>query len=175
MIIAPTNGLVFTVGRFQTDELTNGHRKLLDLVYQAKYPLCFIGSANKQRSKMNPLPPQAIEYMIKTDYPKMTVMKLDDVGFAGDSQSDKTWSQNLDSLITEYIMEHEDIESVCGISGYDGFAPHYKGEFLLIRLPRPVDPVHSVTVRENIGRGEIPVQLAERRAMIWLSQQPGVF
>lgn len=82
------------VGRFQVDELTIGHRNLIDHVDKVSSKLIiYLGVSCVPFTYHNPLDYVTREIMIRKQYPKAVILPLKDVG------NNKLWSTNLDNSI----------------------------------------------------------------------------
>lgn len=82
------------VGRFQTDDLTEGHRDLIDYVFsQHKKVLIFLGVSPVPFTYHNPLDYVTRKLMIERAYPKAVVLPIKDVG------NNDLWSTILDESI----------------------------------------------------------------------------
>lgn len=152
----------FTVGRFQTDQLTGAHRELLDRVASVPGGIVFIGSINKPLNRKNPLSYDARQYMINCMYgDNLKLLPLPDF------REDKWWRQDIDALLELRGSNWT------GISGPDGFAPIYQqaGGRWPIEIIDPRDAYHASQRRTEVGFHTTPILEQERKAMIWLTQQ----
>ncbi len=130
------------VARFQTHQLHKGHRELLDFVGKShKKVIVFLGIAPVKVTRVNPLDFFTRKKMLEKDYPGFTVLPIKDLN------SDKVWSDYLDSKIKEIC----DMESVTLYGSKDSFIPYYKGRYPIIELE------HS----HNISATEIRKELSE--------------
>lgn len=86
------------VGRFQVDELHEGHIKLLDTIVQNhSKTIIFLGNSPCKCTVRNPLDFEARKLMITEAYPEVIVMYIQDM------YSDKAWSMRLDSQISDLV------------------------------------------------------------------------
>jgi hypothetical protein len=116
-----TTTLGVVVGRFQTPELTSGHRHLLDVVEgQVSRLLIVIGETLGGPDKDNPLDFYVRYQMIKNFKPRAIVVPL------FDRLSDSEWSRTLDSLCEGIARQNE---TVLMYGSRDSFLGHYYGKF----------------------------------------------
>jgi bifunctional NMN adenylyltransferase/nudix hydrolase len=113
------------VGRFQVDDLHDGHNSLIETVMAAHDKvIIFLGVSPAINSKNNPLEYKHRELMLKQAYPSLTILPIKDV------HNDEEWSKTLDDKIREVFP----IGSVTLYGSRDGFIPHYTGHFPTIEL-----------------------------------------
>jgi bifunctional NMN adenylyltransferase/nudix hydrolase len=109
------------VGRFQVDELTDGHKKLIDSVQaDHKRVIVFLGLSPCKCTVNNPLDFEARKLMLQEAYPDIEVYYIHDTG------SDVQWSDALDGMVLERTSE---AESVCLYGGRDSFLQYYSGGY----------------------------------------------
>ena len=116
------------VGRFQTPELTDAHRDLIDtVVAQHDRVLLFLGAALTKLTANNPLDVSARRKMIEKAYPDgiVEVYYVEDV-----PDNDEAWSTNLDREISRVLGPAGD--SVVLYGGRDSF----------IRDPKTDEPIY---------------------------------
>lgn len=145
----------FTVGRFQTDEPTQGHQRILSELHYGD--VVFVGSANASFSKRNPLPVAARMKMLKDRYPQLTILPINDY------QDDRVWAQTIDSLL-------DGIHKWEGISGPDGFKRTYiesGGKWPVVTIQQDSMLSESTRRREDIGSHLKIDNLDKRQALIW--------
>lgn len=108
------------VGRFQTDEIHEGHVKLLNYVQQ-KHPnmIILLGIIDSPANRLYPLNYQVRELMIRQYCPSATILPV------FDRADDEVWSKQVDDLIGTVFQGQETIL----YGGRDSFIPHYKGRF----------------------------------------------
>jgi bifunctional NMN adenylyltransferase/nudix hydrolase len=108
------------IGRFQIDQLHEGHIALIDYV-RSKHNkvILFLGVAVGEHKEEQALGYATREKMIKSAYPDVIVAPLRDIG------NDDKWSKQLDTKIRE-IYHHG---SVVLYGGRDSFIPYYSGKF----------------------------------------------
>ena len=109
------------VGRFQVDELTEGHINLFDDV-RAAHPnvIVFLGLSPCKCTVNNPLDFEARKLMIKEKYPEFKVLYINDIG------SDIVWSDALDGMIKNQTKE---TDTVCLYGSRDSFLQYYSGKY----------------------------------------------
>jgi len=93
------------LGRFQP--LHKGHKQVIeDHIDQEDFAVV-IGSADKKREGENPLTADEREEIIKTCFPNLEVLHLDDEG--KDGEGNKRWLENLKSLEAEKVISQNDL------------------------------------------------------------------
>ncbi len=108
------------VGRFQVNQLHDGHIALLESVLKHhKKVVVFLGVAPGLVTRNNPLDFVARKEMILQSFPQVTVLSIPDM------PSDKEWSKTLD----ERIKEVAGVSSVLLYGGRGGFIERYFGAF----------------------------------------------
>ena len=109
------------VGRFQTHELHEGHREIINyVVANHKKVVLFLGISPVLGTTNNPLDFSTRQKMIKDAYPDIQICAIPD------NRYDEVWSKNLDSRIREIFP----MGSVKLYGSRDSFIPSYKGSFL---------------------------------------------
>lgn len=152
------------VGRFQVDNLHDGHRALMDFV-QDRHPnvLVFIGVAPLEGTKSNPLSYQLREQMVRSAYSQATILPI------FDTFSDKVWSGQLDSLIKRLYYG----STVTLYCGEDGFKNNYHGEFEVVISQHKDRGLSGTEVRARIAK-EPQHQASFRAGVIHQTQKPYV-
>jgi bifunctional NMN adenylyltransferase/nudix hydrolase len=146
----PTLGVV--IGRFQVDQLTDGHLALLDHVSQRNtHMLVLVGDRNSPATATNPLSFAQRRAMILEDYSQAFVMPVDD------HQSNAVWSKKLDNLIWT-VQAAGPYGRVTLYCGRDGFAPHYSGHYPVTPLNFGMDGVSATARREWIAEQYDPIK-----------------
>jgi len=113
------------VGRFQVDDLHDGHNNLIDTVMAAHDKVVlFLGIHPAINTPENPLEYKHRELMLKQVYPSLTILPIKDV------HNDEEWSKILDTKIREV----HPMGSVTLYGSRDGFIPHYSGAFPTVEL-----------------------------------------
>lgn len=112
------------VGRFQIDELHEGHIAMLNtIMHNHKKVIIFLGVSVGEGGHKNPLDFQTREMMIKEFYPSAIVLPM------MDNRLDDVWSRNLDTLIDLTFGEPAIL-----YGSRDSFLPHYSGKHETIEL-----------------------------------------
>lgn len=124
----PDTGII--VGRFQVDDLHEGHKNFIDAVVKA-HPrvIIFLGISAAKCSTNNPLDYDARKKMINRHYPNINIL------FINDRRSDVLWSANLDEQIKTMIGPGH---TACLYGGRDSFIKHYTGRFDTTELKQEV-------------------------------------
>lgn len=122
----PNYGVI--VGRFQVNELHDGHMELFRIVRgRHNRVLVFIGVAPSGLTRNNPLDYETRRRMIQAKFPEISTAPLPDC------QTDEQWSENLDREILKHLSA--DFGDITLYGGRDSFVPHYHGRFKPIELP----------------------------------------
>ena len=109
------------VGRFQVDDLHEGHKGVFDTVMAAhERVIVFLGLNPTKCTRTNPLDFESRKRMINKHYKDVTVLYIKDI------KSDELWSSTLDEQIENLIgPDHK----ACLYGGRDSFIQHYTGKF----------------------------------------------
>jgi bifunctional NMN adenylyltransferase/nudix hydrolase len=119
----PSYGVV--VGKFQVNDLHDGHRDLFDQVSSRhNRVIVFVGRDPSGISVEHPLDFAVREKMIKASYPDFLVEALPDC------RDDEEWSRALDNKIAAIA----DYAQVTLYGGRDSFVPKYKGKHKPVEL-----------------------------------------
>lgn len=158
----PTYDVGVVVGRFQVDELTRGHRELLNSVIERHDKVIVVlGRAPIPCSVNNPLDVQARTQMIHADFPDVIVT------YVSDHPSDEAWCKKLDTIISELIGPNQ---SVVLYGSRDSFIESYQwGRYPTIMLEPGAN--ESGTVRREIVARVARGVAAWRAGAIWASRQ----
>ncbi len=105
------------VGRFQVDELHQGHITLLDtIVKNHSKTIIFLGNSPCKCTVRNPLDVEARKLMIAQAYPEAIIMYIPDM------YTNKAWSNRLDSQVKDLVG----VNAVVRLYGSrDSFIKHY--------------------------------------------------
>ena len=145
------------IGRFQVDELHDGHKALIDHVNKENDKLIiFIGLSPLMCTYNNPLDFSAVKKMLQEAYPEASVM------YIKDEPTDEGWSENLDRMIRNETDSHED---VCLYGSRDSFIKHYNGKYKIKELEQTVF-VSGTSVRKEIANS-IVSNSDFRKGVIW--------
>lgn len=114
------------VGRFQTHELTEGHKSLINHVLE-NHDTCLIilGNSPLRNTLNNPLDFQCRRVMINEEYPDI------DIGYVHDHSSDEYWSTQLDLVIHQHLNTQQ---TAVLYGSRDSFIKHYHGRHDTIEL-----------------------------------------
>lgn len=134
------------VGRWQIDSPHSGHLFLLDHVREIANKLVIvIGFSPLSFTNINPLDFEIRRAMLKSEYPEADILGL------MDAESDKDWSNNLDSLLL-----NNNYEDVVLFGGRDSFIPRYSGKFLTTALGEfSINKLSSTDKRKLISKRKI--------------------
>jgi bifunctional NMN adenylyltransferase/nudix hydrolase len=150
------------VGRFQIDQLSDGHIALIDYVsniHGVHNVVIVVGCPRTPTNPTNPLDFTARAAMLHEAYPEASVIPL------SDHRENTDWSKNLDSLI----------DSIAGLqgaklySGRDGFIPHYSGKFETELLDLNIE-CSATERRDEIKKHPNLFSVEFRRGAIWAHQ-----
>lgn len=111
------NGVI--IGRFQVDDIHDGHKALLDSVADSVGRLIiFVGLSPNKCTVNNPLDFMAVRSMLQGHYPDATIQ------YIKDTESNDRWSGVLDAQISALIGPRQ---SVMLFGSRDSFIPYYSG------------------------------------------------
>lgn len=156
----PSYGVI--VGRFQVNELHDGHMELFRQV-SARHNgvIVFVGTHPAGLSKNHPLDYEVRRRMIEAKFPNFIVRELPD------TRDDKTWSGNLDKAIASAVTGPADFTLY---GGRDSFLPHYSGGFKPVELTLSVESqkISGTQIRDRFAT-EIISTSDFRAGMIYAS------
>lgn len=145
------------VGRFQVNELHEGHKALISYV-MAKHPkvILFLGLSPVRVTRNNPLDFEARKQMVLNEYPNVNVLYIKDVS------SDEVWSKKLDDQIRDLVGP---MATVALYGGRESFIDHYTGVY-------PTEEVQEkefksgTSLRQKLG-AHVKADPAFRAGVIW--------
>ncbi len=118
------NGVI--IGRFQVDDIHEGHKALLDSVADSVGRLIiFVGLSPNKCTVNNPLDFMAVRSMLQDYYPEAIIQ------YIKDTQSNDQWSETLDTQIDALIGPRQ---NVMLFGSRDSFIPYYSGKFATTEL-----------------------------------------
>lgn len=125
------DGYGVIVGRFQVNDLHDGHMELFRQV-RARHDgvIVFVGQHPAGLSLNHPLDFPVRKAMIQAKFPDFIVLPL------MDTRSDEDWSAKLDEFINQAIGG---MSKVTLYGGRDSFVPHYKGKYKPVELALPIE------------------------------------
>lgn len=130
------------IGRFQVDDLHDGHREMIRQVTERhKKTIILIGVSHALASKRNPQDYPSREKMIRAQFPNVIIHPL------LDCPTDEQWSLEIDKIIRTICP----VNSVTLYGGRDSFMPYYKGRFSKQSLDIGY-PISGTEVRNQCGR-----------------------
>jgi len=136
------NSIGVIIGRFQINELHQGHKSLIENVLSMHdNVIIFLGCSNVIGSRKNPLDFSTRYKMIKDWYGDVIILPIKD------RRSDLSWSKEIDTQIKNMFNESEAIL----YGSRDSFIPHYKGIHDVIELKDEVE-ISATEVRESISK-----------------------
>lgn len=152
------------VGRFQVDELHEGHRLLIDKAYEdSSAVIIVLGSGPLPTSPRNPLPYETRAAMIRREYPQAIIAELND------RHDDQDWSNALDELIDNIIAFTPELTYTTEVSFYgsrDSFIDYYNGHYPYIHVEGADIGVSGTLRRERISKN--PLGTTDfARGVIW--------
>lgn len=129
------------IGRFQVDDLHEGHIALLDHVKRThEQLLILVGVRPALPSDKHPLSFKQRELMLKTAYPKATIIPISDM------RTSDVWSKNVDNNIR---ITTENKKAVI-YTGRDGFSDRYSGTYNVKKIDFGFDFVTATDARNVI-------------------------
>lgn len=136
------------IGRFQVNELHEGHRALIDkVISNHRMTLLLVGVPQIPNTKNNPLDYEARYLMLKESYPDVTILPLKDKRY------DEDWAKQVDDLIFETFGE---IQALL-YGSRDSFIPHYEphGEHVTVELITN-SVISGTEIRNKVSNTIIP-------------------
>jgi len=144
-IKAPEAEVGVIVARVQTDELTEGHKSLIDFVLNRhQKTIIFLGLSPLLTTANDPLDFQARRQMIREEYPEQSYPNLE-ILYIKDINSDDIWSKFLDDQINSVAQN----QSVLLYGSRDSFIPHYKGRYQTVELESSLN-ISATEIRKRI-------------------------
>lgn len=145
------NTLGVIIGRFQTDELTQGHQNLLDYVFHNHdRVLVLIGETEAIGTRRDPLDFFSRKDMI-TEYVEDHLSQDFYCVRIKNHISDEVWSQNVDSIISDILNSEFFGGTAILYGGRDSFIPHYKGKFQTHYITDIIERVSASEVRDRVA------------------------
>ena len=130
------------VARFQTHELHEAHKKLIDIVCSNhKKVIIFLGVARITDTRRNPLDFATRRAMIQQEYPNVIILPQND------QRSNKIWSNNLDAQIP-IPFGHR---TVLLYGSKDSFIPFYEGRYTTTELDSDTF-VNATEIRNQVSK-----------------------
>lgn len=148
------------VGRFQVDNLTNGHIDLIKSVLNRHdRTILFLGLSPLKCTKNNPLDFEARKKMILNSFPEM------EIHYVKDQMQDDVWSNLLDERIKDLLGPRH---KATLYGSRDSFIRHYDGAFKTVELVPSVITSGS-NVRNRISN-KVKTSDDFRAGVIWATQ-----
>lgn len=155
------------VGRFQVDELHEGHKFLIDTAKKENdFVVAIIGIGPLPTTARKPLPFETRVEVIRKSFPDITVFGLED------HPDDDVWSKNLDDIISMNMRDWE----VKLYHSRDSFAEVYTGVYPTVDVPHADLGLSGTLHRQFLA--ENPSHSTEfARGVIWanLNKFPTVY
>lgn len=138
------NNVGFIIGRFQVPKLHNGHKELIEKVFNFHSRVCVILGINLAKTTFNnPLDFITRKNMVLQEFPKVTVLSL------ADCVDDRKWSENLDDLVESVLTPSQ---KAILYGGRDSFIKYYTGKHLVEVLNLETDETMSGSfIREQVS------------------------
>jgi bifunctional NMN adenylyltransferase/nudix hydrolase len=136
------------VGRFQSPELHDGHRLLIEAVLSRHSKvIIFLGISKALFSNRNPLDFIARQQMLEASFPQqLSIHALPDM------PDDHDWSDELDKRIREI----EPVGPVTLYGARDSFLPYYHGHFPVEEITSANTDISGTDIREKTSHEVIP-------------------
>ena len=148
------------VGRFQVNELHDGHKALIDSVANENQRLIiFLGLSPLKTTRNNPLDFRARKQMINEIYPDVDIL------YINDCVSDEIWSKDLDRQISNLVGPDS---KVALYGSRDAFISHYSGRFPTVELVQETY-VSGSSIRNAIAQTTSPTK-DFRAGVIWATK-----
>ena len=155
-----TSDVGVIVGRFQVNELHDGHKALIDsVVAENERVIIFLGLSPLKTTRNNPLDFRARKQMISEIYPDIDIL------YINDCVSDEAWSKDLDRQISNNVGP----ESKVALYGSrDAFISHYSGRYPTIELVQE-SYISGSSIRQAIAHKTNP-SADFRAGVIWATK-----
>ena len=122
----PTEEVGVVIGRFQVDDLHDGHKDLLNSVFEVhQRVIIFVGVSAAKCTMNNPLDFDARRMLLQEHYPDATIV------YIRDRKSDESWSEDLDNQISNLIGPGQKARLY---GSRDSFIPYYHGRYATTEL-----------------------------------------
>lgn len=156
--MSPNVGVI--VARFQVDELTDGHKDLIQHVADNhERVVIFLGLSRCLCTVNNPLDYKTRKFMIEKDYPDVRVL------YVKDCHSNILWSNKLDDQLQRELKKDE---TAMLYGSRDSFIKYYSGKFPTTKL-EPKRVVSGSARRQELSN-EVLASGAFRHGVIWATQ-----
>lgn len=155
------------VGRFQVDELHEGHKQLINSVVEKhEKVILFLGLSPARVTRNNPLDFESRKQMILSEYPNVNVLYIKDV------PSDGVWSKNLDQQIQDLVGP---LAMAMLYGGRESFINHYTGKYQTTEV-NETEFISGTNVRKKLG-ASVKADPAFRAGVVWAAynRYPAVF
>jgi bifunctional NMN adenylyltransferase/nudix hydrolase len=152
------------VGRFQVDELHEGHVYLLDTVSERSDQLIVVlGTGPLPTTARKPLPFETRKAIIEKLYPKAIIVEHHD------HHDDEVWSKELDDLIETVRSVHQLIGPVTLYHSRDSFATYYSGEYKTEEISEADIGISGTIHRRHIAKNPLRTQ-DFAKGVIWANE-----
>lgn len=130
------------IGRFQCNDLTEGHDNLLNQVVHRHEGrvIILVGVRPTRPTDRDPLSFEARAAMIRKWFPTAIVMPLSDCRF------EHTWSKQVDNL----IRLTTDNRGATIYHGRDGFGDRYTGKYPVVHIHLPDEHINASDIRKHL-------------------------
>ncbi len=118
--------LAVVVGRFQVDELTMGHKMLIKAALEYDKVLILAGTSPLRNTRRNPLPAHGTIRAVSEFVNQMGAEERCIFRKLDDCSDDDVWSENLDKMIQEQLIEGM---TPILLGGRESFIDDYTGKY----------------------------------------------
>lgn len=158
------NNIGVVPGRFQVDELHDGHISLLDTVQEkSDRMIVVLGSGPLPTTKRKPLPFETRKAIIEELYPEAVIVEHHD------HHDDEVWSKELDDLIETVRSIHQIIGPVTLYHSRDSFAQYYSGRYATEEISEADIGISGTIRRRHIAKNPLRTQDFAKGA-IWANE-----
>jgi bifunctional NMN adenylyltransferase/nudix hydrolase len=136
------------VGRFQIPDLHDGHRELLNHVFEHNDEVIIFVGCGQKYSFANPLP---YNYIVnRLNHNLLHHTKKYTIKCINDCREDEMWNMSLDEAILKHL-EKDDLDTldVCLYGSRDSFLKVYKGTFRNELVSNSIQHVSATTIRKG--------------------------
>lgn len=150
-------GVGVCIGRFQVDELTDGHQELIaSVIERSEMTIVIVGLAPVKCTTRNPLDFESRRRMIQHQYPDVKILYIKDVN------NDEIWSKTLDEMVRDNIPPNT---KVTAYGSRDSFINHYNG-FMTCKEFIPSRVINATERRKQLSYN-VENSRDWRKGVIW--------
>jgi len=138
------NTMGVIIGRFQCDQLTEGHKHVMNRIFDLHRKVTIFVGVAPMVSKKNPMDFETRKFMLQEEYPSAIILPL------SDHRDDHEWSKELDRQIA--LVHKFGPAKIYG--GRDCCLIHYSGkhEIEAFTVDKKMADINATQIRNEIGK-----------------------